>query len=308
MSDWNRDDTFLARWLNNELNPEELKEFEASDDFEHYQQIKNTMGGVKSLDFDTEGEWAKLKTARTPTKVRKLGSVYRWAAAASILLILAIGVVYQWQAKKDVPFVAETLATAKSSVDLPDGSDIKLNSESSISYDPKSWSNKRVVKLSGEAFFQVKKGQTFTVETSIGSVKVLGTSFNVRERNGVLDVQCYTGKVQVSNSASTEILVKGNGVRLQQGKDPTTLSVSGSGPSWTQGVISLQSMNMGQVFDEFKRQYGYELTLPEFDDAELVSTSFPTDDLETALEQIAGPLGLKYSIDEDQKRVSISYP
>lgn len=308
MSDWNRDDTFLARWLNNELTPDELKEFEASNEFEHYQQIKDTMGKVSALNFDTDGEWDRLKTARTPTKVRKLGSVHRWAAAAAILLILGIGIVYQWQAQKDVPFVTETIAATKSSVDLPDGSDIKLNSESSISYDPKSWNEKRVVKLSGEAFFQVKKGQSFIVETAIGGVEVLGTSFNVRERDGVFDVLCYTGKVHVSSHGSSLILAKGDGVRLQKGENPITLSVSGKTPSWTQGVISLQSVNMIQVFDEFKRQFGYKLSLPEFDTSKLVKTSFPTDDLKTALEQITGPLGLKYSIDEDQKLVSISYP
>lgn len=307
MSDWNRDDTFLARWLNNELTPDELREFEASDDFEHYRQIKDTMADVSSLNFDTEAEWDRLKMARTPPKVRKLGSVYRWAAAASILLILGIGVVYQWQTKKDVPFVAETLAMAKSSVDLPDGSDIKLNSESSISYDPKSWDEERVVRLSGEAFFKVKKGQTFTVATPSGGVEVLGTSFNVKERNGVFDVLCFTGKVHVSSHGSSLILEKGDGVRFQKGQDPISLAVSGTTPSWTQGIVSLQSVNMIQVFDEFKRQYGYELTLPEFDASKLVGISFPTDDLETALSQITGPLDLVYSISEDQKHVTISY-
>jgi ferric-dicitrate binding protein FerR (iron transport regulator) len=46
-----------------------------------------------------------------------------------------------------------------------------------------------------EAYFQVKKGQTFSVNTTDGVVKVLGTHFNVKQRKNYFEVNCFEGLV-----------------------------------------------------------------------------------------------------------------
>ena len=61
----------------------------------------------------------------------------------------------------------------------------------------------------------------FLVKTELGTVRVLGTSFNVYEREGNFEVQCLTGKVEVSNQDQSEkvILTPGEVVSLnKQGK------------------------------------------------------------------------------------------
>jgi ferric-dicitrate binding protein FerR (iron transport regulator) len=42
-----------------------------------------------------------------------------------------------------------------------------------------------------EAYFQVKKGQTFSVNTTDGVVKVLGTHFNVKQRKNYFEVKLF---------------------------------------------------------------------------------------------------------------------
>lgn len=68
---------------------------------------------------------------------------------------------------------------------LADGSRVWLNSDSELKYPVSFTKQKREVFLSGEAYFEVSrnKEKPFIVHTSIGSVKVLGTAFNVRDYN-----------------------------------------------------------------------------------------------------------------------------
>lgn len=61
---------------------------------------------------------------------------------------------------------------------LPDGSVVRLNSVSRLSYKPLGWYFSRSAELSGEAFFEVEKGSKFTIYSMLGSTSVLGTSFN----------------------------------------------------------------------------------------------------------------------------------
>lgn len=88
-------------------------------------------------------------------------------------------------------------------VPLPDGSVVTLNANSTLHY-TNNWAktHKREVWLSGEAFFHVQKkpawaNATFTVHTDKLHVEVLGTTFNVNNRRGKVQVVLNTGKVKL---------------------------------------------------------------------------------------------------------------
>jgi transmembrane sensor len=120
--------------------------------------------------------------------VKKL-SLYRnlLRFAAILILALTVSTALLYNPKKEViqPYasVIDTVTTpygARTSFKLPDGSDIWLNSGSSVSFS-RQFGKSRCVKLKGEAYFKVKKdGRPFTVETSSGKVEVIGTSFDVK--------------------------------------------------------------------------------------------------------------------------------
>jgi ferric-dicitrate binding protein FerR (iron transport regulator) len=69
------------------------------------------------------------------------------------------------------------------SVVLPDGSQAKLNSGTTISYNTFLWKLSPKVKLEGEGYFYGKHTKGFDVATKAGEVTVLGTRFNVYSRN-----------------------------------------------------------------------------------------------------------------------------
>ena len=74
-------------------------------------------------------------------------------------------------------------------INLADGTNVRLNSESSLKYKRKFNSESRIVNLSGEGYFKVVKGDyPFTVNTQYGTIAVLGTKFNIHARNENVEV------------------------------------------------------------------------------------------------------------------------
>lgn len=90
----------------------------------------------------------------------------------------------------------------KSAIILPDNSKVTLNANSKISY-PRVFSGRyREVYLSGEAFFDVTKNarQPFIIHTQKLTVKVLGTSFDVKAypEDSVTEATLIRGSIEVT--------------------------------------------------------------------------------------------------------------
>ena len=82
---------------------------------------------------------------------------------------------------------------------LPDGSSIVLIKNSSLSYPAKFSGTQRLVKFHGEGFFSIQpdKNKPFIIQVNDLLVKVVGTSFNIRESKGKTEIIVETGSVQV---------------------------------------------------------------------------------------------------------------
>lgn len=102
---------------------------------------------------------------------------------------------------------------SKSTIELPDGSVVNLNSGSSLSYPAKFGENNRTVILEGEGFFDIRKdvSRPFYVKTRDITVKVLGTKFNVKSYpdENITETTLVSGLVEISdNNGSVENLSK----------------------------------------------------------------------------------------------------
>ncbi|WP_339739781.1 FecR family protein [uncultured Sunxiuqinia sp.] len=114
-------------------------------------------------------------------KLSRLNVIYQLTipVAASLILIFLLHVLFATSTIQNDSQEVQTLR-------LPDLSRVVLSQNSAASY-PKYWW-KREVKLTGEAYFEVEKGNKFTVETKNGQVEVLGTRFLVSEQDNQLTV------------------------------------------------------------------------------------------------------------------------
>lgn len=220
-----------------------------------------------------------------------------WAAAVILLLAVSYFTFPTLLIKSNQ---ISTKAGQIQFLELPDGSTVQLNAVSEISYS-KEW-DERMLHLKGEAFFEVEKGNKFIVETDLGTVEVLGTSFNVKVRKDQFGVECKTGRVKVSapNFNFSEILDPGDRVTLDSGKikllkiDPVIIG------SWQKGEFYYDNRPVKEVFDELERQFDIELTVSQTEVYRFTGY-FSTKDLQTALTMICEPLDLSYAIISDNQ-------
>jgi ferric-dicitrate binding protein FerR (iron transport regulator) len=100
---------------------------------------------------------------------------------------------------------------AKRSITFHDGTKVKLNSESYITFPEKFNSNTREVTLVGEAFFEVtqNKDWPFIVNTKNARIQVFGTSFNVNsfDLNSV-SVALVEGSVRITSDLNSSIYLE----------------------------------------------------------------------------------------------------
>jgi len=133
---------------------------------------------------------------------------WKWTAAAAILIACFSGL-YHYSARSSADL--ELPGTSMLSIHvpfgktrelvLPDGTRVKLNAGSTLTYPQSFPGNTRLVSLTGEGFFVVTKDhhKPFLVITEHLSIRVLGTVFNVKAYSNDKNIETtlLKGKVQV---------------------------------------------------------------------------------------------------------------
>lgn len=160
---------------------------------------------------DTFALWQKLmgKNLNTKTLTISLRKLYRVAAAIAIPLMLA-GVLTGYllsngslpKMKSDIYTEVYSSGGQKTKVTLPDGSQVWLNSNTTLRYPTLFDSKERNVYIDGEGFFDVthKSNQPFIVSTSSQlKIRVFGTSFNVMayKDENVVEATLVNGKISI---------------------------------------------------------------------------------------------------------------
>jgi len=193
MKNYDTDDTFLGRWIAGELSEEERIAFEKTDVFKQFDFINKESQLLQGPNIDTEAALKKVKQQlETKPRKPKVVKLWQYMAVASIVIISAGFFINS--SKTYTTAIGET-----QTITLIDGSVINLNANSSLSQKRYFWSKDKQVTLTGEAYFTITKGDGFRVETSKGTVEVLGTQFNIRDRED-FNLKCYEGKVRLTQA------------------------------------------------------------------------------------------------------------
>jgi len=222
-----------------------------------------------------------------------LGNMLKYVAAASvaILFVVSLALLHVREVRTSN---GEILL-----VELPDNSTVTLNASSQISYNPFLWHFNREISLSGEAFFDVKKGSEFKVWSGDKNVTVLGTSFNIRARDNSYQVSCFTGKVLVKNDINREVILAPGEKTIDMGDQLPKISFKASKTAtWRTGDFYFESTSINDVIRELERQFDIEVIFnPEYD--RIYTGYFNTQSMEEALELICAPMGYTYSINSN---------
>lgn len=154
------------------------------------------------------------------------------------------------------------------SIQLPDGSTVQLNSVTQLKF-PSAFYKTREVFLEGEAFFTVAENATmpFVVHTKNGSVRVLGTSFNVNAYSADEQItSLVVGKVAIETGGKLVTLHPGQAGISKKDVGIQVSSFDLSSLNWRTGIYTMDNLELSEVSRIINRWYNVQVI---FDDPEL---------------------------------------
>ena len=294
----------VKKWLADELTAAERGAFEQLDDYQLYKNILDNAANFRSSGFSQMDDFETFskRIGTAPNPVRNINWVRPLLRIASVFVI-GFTLYYFFLYNKVVEI--QTLASEKTTIELPDASTVIVNAMSEVRYSKNKWQQKREIELRGEAFFDVAKGSKFDVITSEGIVSVLGTQFNVKQRGSYFEVNCFEGIVMVTSHNTSEQLKAGDRYRFSNGQASLGNTIYQQ-PQWTKNRSSFERIPLFEVLAELERQYNIEVVSEKIQDERLFTGGFVHGNLENALKSITEPLDLDYTL-EASNRVRI-YP
>jgi len=217
-------------------------------------------------------------------------SRYVWIAAASVMFI--IGSYYLAKSFINTRHAITTNYGEIKEQKLPDGTDVKLNANSNVSYSEK-WreGQDREVWLSGEAFFHVKRTpekSRFIVHTDHFDVIVTGTQFNVVNRNGQSNVMLNEGSVTIHSTGGNDIkMFPGEFVEFNLNQTQKRNIRNDSLLAWKDKRIVFESTPLNEVVVMIKNHYGVDVRLVDLNvGSKTISGVLPNDNLDILLQSI----------------------
>ncbi len=259
---------------------------------------------------------------RTPNGIKSivLNKFALYAAALLVLISVALVVLESVTVDKvvdhrEISLITKTNASGqKSQIHLPDGTNVWLNSESTIIYPEVFEGDTRTVKVIGEAYFEIHKNEQkpFIVTTGIVNTTALGTAFNVKafslEKEIVISL--IEGKVRIDiDNDSGQVITLSPGQSLDFQKDSNQyetvdfdiLEVIG----WKDGIIYFKSSNVHEVIEKLSRWYGVEFLVTGTPPAWSYTGRFKNAYLENVLNSIAFTKGFDFEL--KQKEVIMKF-
>jgi len=225
MSIQNRDEE-LIRFISGEdisdARKGEIREWIESkeENREYFNQVKKIWEEKKFLNqfqgIDPDKGWKRFRESLSerpgkPPPVVRINRVLLTRIAAAILLIVSTTTAIYYASKNPGQQIKEISSVNENTeIILNDGSIISLKAGSTLKYPEKYDRRKREVTLSGEAFFKVEEsdGIPFFIYAGKSTVKVIGTSFNVRAAAGSpVKVSVISGKVLFYESGNERTAV-----------------------------------------------------------------------------------------------------
>ena len=227
---------------------------------------------------DTTEEWLKLQRAialeenktRTVRIKPSWDNVFkpRYAFATAILLLIIVSSFFIYNLLNLEQY--QTNRKEQLTIVLSDNSEVQLNCVSKLTLNKNFNKESRQVTLNGEAYFNIRKGNfPFIIKTDVATVRVVGTQFNVKSRDGQLEVAVNEGAVDVltrsESKDSTVVLTRGLFNICKKGESPTLpqLIQFDQYPGWIHGHLSFYQTELKFVCQEIERQFDMTIILAD---------------------------------------------
>lgn len=264
----------IARILSNEATDEEQKLakslVETDANFRQvFQESKQIWDKAQKTDdaVDVDAAWEKFyPKIRQTTKQSSIPFQYIWKVAAAIVFIAGGGLFLKKMYFDTNVISVYTASNEIKEVTLPDGSIVTLNYLSGISYESRFNGNERNIKLTGEAFFDVKRDENkpFVVQTLYSTTKVLGTSFNLKADSltGLVELVVSTGKVKFTGTQSGEelLITAGQGAYItEKGKTISAYVPDANTLAWKNRKLVFNDASFKEVVTAVEKYFNVNI-------------------------------------------------
>ncbi len=246
--------------------------------------------------FDTEKAKQKmLETINIEGQSVKTRNLKIWLKIAAVFTgLLLVGAAYYFSARIQ-PVTIENSTAQLKTVTLPDGTQVILDKNTTLSYETNLWGSfQRKVNMSGRAFFHVTKdaAHPFNVYAGEITVTVLGTRFTVNELNSHTQVFLTEGKVRVESEISKrkfvitkpgeQVIVDKKGELFHNRINPSLYA------SWKANKVHFNNCTVKEVVQFLDDSYGVEVNIT---DKSMLNRklfgSAPTDDEELIIKALS---------------------
>ncbi|MDR1980920.1 MAG: FecR domain-containing protein [Tannerellaceae bacterium] len=251
-----------------------------------------------------------LKQAQTKKRSSLFFPLLKYAAI--LLLVIAGASLYllyapKGEAEKETPYTAIRVEKGMQEQKmLADGTHVILNAGTSFSYPERFDKDSRMIRLNGEAFFDVAQDRhkPFIVQTQHATIRVIGTAFNVKahEEDEFISVTVEKGKVQVETEEAMMQISPGEQFWL----DKTTLEIhkkrenTAFVKSWISGGLYFNKTPIQSVINELGRRYNCSISFGKGKlRNEYISGEHDNKTLEAVLNSIYYTTGIKYRKEAD---------
>lgn len=245
-----------------------------------------------------------LKRVQKKESQFSISFLIRYAAIAIIILSTTLGV-YHLAGQlilRNIQYTEIRVRNGENNqVVLPDGTKVTLNAGSYLKYPNRFAGKDRLVEIDGEAFFNVihDESKPFIIKAEGASIKVLGTSFNVKafKEDDQLSVSVKSGKVQVNMAEAMLRLKPDEQVILNKhsGEFAKQIEKNSRVTAWMNGGLYFNRTPIKSVVRELKRMYNCEIVFEsgkEYDD--YIYGEHDNKNLESVLKSIQYATNIKY--------------
>jgi ferric-dicitrate binding protein FerR (iron transport regulator) len=302
------DDIHLINFIKGDLSEEQKSKVqswisESSVNKAHFDAIRAIWESKNPLteQSNIDAAWERLQTERDYQ--RRQTSIKRHYLAAAIIPLLIASVWFLF--KNDINTIQYSSQNDPlSMIELPDGSKVWLNEYSTLTLSKGFNDSERNVKLSGEAFFDVKRDEErpFIIHSKNTTTTVLGTSFNVMSypdsANSRIDVA--SGKVSVHSNEKTDsktLLTKGmSAIYDPESKKLITKNTTTSDNrfAWRTKKLVFENAGAHEITRWVKKVYDVDLLFKQDASCIQLNATFADEPLENILNTLQALYDLTY--------------
>jgi ferric-dicitrate binding protein FerR (iron transport regulator) len=268
----------------------------------------------KDINPDIQAAWQNVSAKiddyeKIMSKRGKKFSFYLSRVAAVFVLGVVLYLIFYLSGGSQLSFEKIASAGTREEVILSDGSRVWLNTYTTLEYVKDFEGDARLVKLNGEAFFDVTKNKEkpFVVETNISRVKVLGTSFNYKayssKDENILTVN--SGRVEFSSIDNNRsvILVENEKAELSSKTKSIakTLNTDKNYSAWKTGKLIFENETLAKIINDISEHYSrsFEFGNEKIKSARLTVT-FHNKQLEDVLKILSITLNVSFRENGDK--------